>query len=161
MPHGPAEGRHTCSSEELRPSPGANSEEMPPVDACVSDVGGRWGASPPGAPARVCSAFSRVRLFCDPVDCSPAGFSVCGISQARIPQCVGTPSSGVSLMWAFNPRPLCLLRWHSSPGAPEGCVRYTHREAWPGRHQSQRQELEEVAGAAPSPHAPSFLASPM
>ena len=55
---------------------------------------------------------------------------------------------------AFNPRPLCLLRWHSSPGAPEGCVRYTHREAWPGRHQSQRQELEEVAGAAPLPACP-------
>ena len=32
--------------------------------------------------------FSRIWLFCDPVDCSPPGSSVHGISQARIPQWV-------------------------------------------------------------------------
>ena len=33
----------------------------------------------------VCSScFSHVRFFCDPMNCSPSGSSVCGILQARI-----------------------------------------------------------------------------
>ena len=32
----------------------------------------------------VVQSLSRVQLFCDPMDCSPPGFSVHGVSQARI-----------------------------------------------------------------------------
>ena len=39
------------------------------------------------------SCVSSVRLFCDPMDCSPPGFSVHGILQARILEWVATPSS--------------------------------------------------------------------
>ena len=37
--------------------------------------------------------FSRVRLFCDPMDCSPPGSSVHGISQTRILEWVAISSS--------------------------------------------------------------------
>ena len=35
-------------------------------------------------------------IVCDPMDCSPSGSSVCGISQARILEWVAMPSSGGS-----------------------------------------------------------------
>ena len=45
------------------------------------------------------SRFSCIR-FCDSMDCSPPGFSVCGISQARILQWIAMPSSrGSSRPW--------------------------------------------------------------
>ena len=37
--------------------------------------------------------LSRLWLFCDPVDSSPPDSSVCGISQARVVECVGISSS--------------------------------------------------------------------
>ena len=40
--------------------------------------------------------LSRVQGFCDPMDCSPPGSSVHGISQARILEWVAMPSSGGS-----------------------------------------------------------------
>ena len=43
--------------------------------------------------AIVLSRFSHVRLFCDPVDYSPPGFSVHGIFQARILEWVAISSS--------------------------------------------------------------------
>ena len=43
--------------------------------------------------ACILSHFSRVRLFCDPMDCSPSGSSVHRISQARILQWVAIFSS--------------------------------------------------------------------
>ena len=46
-------------------------------------------------------AFSRIWLFCDPVDCSPPGFSVHGISQARILQWVAISFSRGS-SWLRN-----------------------------------------------------------
>ena len=39
------------------------------------------------------SHFNRVQLFCDPIDCSPAGSSVHGILQVRILEWVAMPSS--------------------------------------------------------------------
>ena len=39
------------------------------------------------------SCYSRVWLFCDPMDCSPPSSSVHGILQARIPEWVVMPSS--------------------------------------------------------------------
>ena len=46
------------------------------------------------------SCFSCVWLFCNPMDCSPPGFSVHGISQARILEWVVMPSSrGSSWTW--------------------------------------------------------------
>ena len=41
----------------------------------------------------VLSHFSHVRLFCDPMDCSPPGSSVHGILQARTLEWVAVPSS--------------------------------------------------------------------
>ena len=46
---------------------------------------------------RACvQSLSRVRLFCDPMDCSPPGCSVHEISQARILEWVAISSSGGS-----------------------------------------------------------------
>ena len=39
-------------------------------------------------------SLSHVQLFCDPMDCSPPGSSVRGISQARILKWVATSSPG-------------------------------------------------------------------
>ena len=45
----------------------------------------------------VCFSLSRVRLFCDPMDCSPPGPPVHGISQTRIVEWVAiSPSRGSS-----------------------------------------------------------------
>ena len=45
----------------------------------------------------VCIAFvywlNHVHLFCDPMDCSPPGSSIHGISQARVLEWVSMPSS--------------------------------------------------------------------
>ena len=38
--------------------------------------------------------FSHVRLFCSPMECSPIGSSVRGISQERILEWVAFPSPG-------------------------------------------------------------------
>ena len=42
---------------------------------------------------RVCSIFQLCLTLCDPMDCSPAGSSVHGISQARILERVAISSS--------------------------------------------------------------------
>ena len=39
-------------------------------------------------------SLSHVQLFCDPMDCSPPGSSVSGISQARILEWAATSSPG-------------------------------------------------------------------
>ena len=45
-------------------------------------------------PVSMLSHFSHVRLtFCDPMDCSLPGSSLCGIHQTRILEWVGMPSS--------------------------------------------------------------------
>ena len=41
-------------------------------------------------------SFSYVRLFCEPMDCSPPGFSLHGISQARMLEWLPFPSPGES-----------------------------------------------------------------
>ena len=55
---------------------------------CLGDSGSRQAGSTKTALAQhVVESLSRVPLFCDPVDCSPLGSSVHGISQARIVNC--------------------------------------------------------------------------
>ena len=55
----------------------------------------------------VAQVLSHVQLFCDPVDCGPPGFSVHGISQARILEWVAISfSKGIFPTQASN---LCLL----------------------------------------------------
>ena len=50
--------------------------------------------------------------LCDPVDCSPPGFSVHGILQARILEWVAMPPPrGIFPNQGSNPFLLCLLRW--------------------------------------------------
>ena len=44
--------------------------------------------------AVLCSVTQSCLTLCDPVDCSPPGFSVQGILQARILEWVAMPSSG-------------------------------------------------------------------
>ena len=41
----------------------------------------------------VLSHFNRVSLFCDSMDCSPPGFPVHGVLQARVLEQVAMPSS--------------------------------------------------------------------
>ena len=56
------------------------------------------------------SHFSRVRLFCNPMDCGPPGSSVHGILRARILETVAMPSSrGSSEPQDRTPCLLCLL----------------------------------------------------
>ena len=43
----------------------------------------------------IIQSLSYVRLFCDPMDCSPPGFFVPGIFQARILECVTISFSSV------------------------------------------------------------------
>ena len=57
----------------------------------------------------VCSVTQRVQFFCNPMDCSPPGPSVHGISQARRLQCIAMPASGDISDPVFEP---------SSPAAP-------------------------------------------
>ena len=50
--------------------------------------------------------FSRVQLFCDPMDYSPPGFSVHGISQARILEWLPFPFPEDSATPGVKPEPL-------------------------------------------------------
>ena len=52
-------------------------------------------------------------LLCGPMDCSPLGSSVCGISQARIlgRVVISFPTQGIFLTQGSNPHLLCLLHW--------------------------------------------------
>ena len=56
--------------------------------------------------AIVVYSLSQVQIFCKPMDCSPPGFSVHGISQARILELVVISSPGDSLQCSCleNPR---------------------------------------------------------
>ena len=51
-------------------------------------------------PMGVCSVAKSCPALCDPMDCSPPGSSVHGVSQARIPETVAISSS----MGSFRPR---------------------------------------------------------
>ena len=71
-----------------------------------------------------CLSLSRVRLFCDPVDCSPPGFSVRGISQARILEWVAISYSRGS---SRSRNQTCV----SSISCTGGQILY-HRTIWEG-----------------------------
>ena len=63
------------------------------------------------------NGFNGVRLFCDPMDCSPPGSSVHGILQARILERVATSSSrGSSPPRDRTQVSLCLLHEQAPPG---------------------------------------------
>ena len=61
----------------------------------------------------MCAKSFRSRLtHCDPMDCSPAGSSVHGILQTRIPEWVAMPSSReIVRTQGSNMRLLRLLHW--------------------------------------------------
>ena len=61
----------------------------------------------------VLSHFSRVQIFCDPMDCSPCGSSVHGVLQTRILEQVAIPFQGIFLTQGLNPHFLCLLQWRA------------------------------------------------
>ena len=64
----------------------------------------------------------------DPMDCSPAGSSVCGILQARILEWFAMPSSRESFRNRDQLCLLCLLHWEvcSLPLAPSGKPLFKH-----------------------------------
>ena len=65
--------------------------------------------------------------LCNPMDCSPTGFSVHGILQARILEQVAMPSSrGIFLTHALNQHLLGLLHWQLGclPLVPPGLKMY-------------------------------------
>ena len=78
-----------------------------------------------------------VQLFCQPVDCSPAGSSVHGISQARILEQVAISSSGIFWTQGLNPGDLVyLLHWQTDSlplyhlgGKPSFC--WVASYSWP------------------------------
>ena len=83
--------------------------------------------------------LSYVWLFCDPMDCSLAGFSVHEITQARILEWVSLPSyRGYSGPRGQTNTSLCFLHWQASslPPAPLGkedrkhCLRRCHIGMW-------------------------------
>ena len=67
----------------------------------------------------------------NPIDCSLPGFSVHGILQARIPECVAMPFSSRSSQPKFKLISLCLLHWQqgflplASPGKPSDMLLLT------------------------------------
>ena len=54
-----------------------------------------WSGVPLPSPTKqhACSVTQSCQTFCDPMDCSPPGFSLHGILQARILEWVAMPSS--------------------------------------------------------------------
>ena len=74
--------------------------------------------------------FRRVRLFCDPRDCSPPGSSVRGVSQASTLEW-GAASSGGPSRPRIEPAPPVSPSWAggSAPPAPPGRPIQRHR-AW-------------------------------
>ena len=67
----------------------------------------------------VVQLLSRVRLFCDPMDCNPSGSSVHGISQARILEWVAIPPPGDLPEPGIKPRSPA-LQVDSLPSDPPG-----------------------------------------
>ena len=61
-------------------------EQLPPYRKEIDSISALTAA--------VVWLLSHVHLFCDPMDCSPPGSSVHGISQARIPEWVAISFSG-------------------------------------------------------------------
>ena len=62
----------------------------------------------------VCLCAQSCLILCDPVDCSPPGSSVHGISQARILEWVAISSSRGSSQHGLNSCLLYLLQWHTN-----------------------------------------------
>ena len=62
--------------------------------------------------ARVRSVAQWCPALCDSMDCSPPGYPVRGISQARILGCHFF-RQGIFLTQGLNPRFLCLLHWQA------------------------------------------------
>ena len=68
-----------------------------------------------------CSVAHSCLTFCDPMDCSPPGFSVHGISQARIWSGLPFPSPGDLPTQGSNPG---LLHWQADSLPP------SYQERW-------------------------------
>ena len=63
-----------------------------------------------------CLLLQLCPTLCDPLDCSPPGSSVHGVSQARILEWVAISfSRGIFPIQGLNTRPLCLLHWQAGP----------------------------------------------
>ena len=116
---GPVCGRHGAFLPEAEQAPGsawlrwALMAEVGPglraPDGVRAVVSGRLCACPrgrplllpsrggcPPCPVYVCDSARSCPTLCDPVDCSPPGSSVCGVSQARIQERAAVSSSRAS-----------------------------------------------------------------
>ena len=70
-------------------------------------------------------SLSRVRLFCDPMDCSPPGSFVPGISQARILEWVAISLYKISLNSHQGVNYLCyscLYKWRNCDSGKMNCL---------------------------------------
>ena len=85
-------------------------------EACRTGPEGSWTSNLPltSEESKVCLVTRSCLTLCDPMDCSPPGFSVHGILQARILKWVTTPSPRGS-----NPG-LLHLQEDSLPSEPAG-----------------------------------------
>ena len=78
---------HILLSDSLHPSPPTQTQTVPLLHNCRLQEGRDFYVTPddnPKAWHTVVQVPSHVRLFCDPVDCSPSVSSVYGLPQARI-----------------------------------------------------------------------------
>ena len=91
---------------------------------------------------RVCTMC---QIICDPVDCSPPGFSVRGISQARILEWAAIPlSRGIFLTQGPS---LGLLHWQvdSLPRSHQGGLRTTcYMDGRPHQMQDTQKEPQKA-----------------
>ena len=87
--------KETCSEGQGLLEWGQRRKETPPHGTCSRGAACVDVSLPGPLRESVLSCFRRVRL-CDPVDCSPPGSSVHGISQARLLEWVATPPCSVS-----------------------------------------------------------------
>ena len=76
------------------------------------------------SPLCVCLFAQSCLILCDPMDCSPPGYSVCGILQARILEWVAMPFPGDLPNPGIEPVSLMFLHWQAgslplvAPGKP-------------------------------------------
>ena len=80
--------------------------------ASLETLLGVWGSSDMShlILLHVCSVRKSCRTLCDPMDCSPPGYSVHGISQTRILEWVDI-SSSMGSSWPKDRT--CLLNWQA------------------------------------------------
>ena len=98
-------------------SAATEANECLPLKSFCTERLGKWGrlSRLRVSPSLVCMlSLQSCLTLCDPMDCSPPGSSVHGISQARILEWVSMPlSRGIFPTQGSKPCLFCLLHWQA------------------------------------------------